>query len=69
MKLKEAEANGIKVLKEAKADKAVLTLKSFETLSKVADGKATKIVVPSELQNIATIGSTIEAMFKDKEEK
>lgn len=69
IKMKEAEANGIKLLKEAKADKSVLTLKSFEALQKLADGNATKIIVPSELQNVATIGTTIEAMFKDKEEK
>ena len=66
MKLKEAEANRIKLLKDAKADKSVLTLKSFETLAKVADGNATKIIVPSELQNIATLSTTIESMFKDR---
>ena len=69
LKMKQAEADSIKLLKDAKADKAVLTLKSFEALSKVADGNATKIIVPSELQNIATIGTTIEEMFKDTNKK
>ena len=65
LRIKEAEADGIKLLKEAKADKSVLTLKSFEALAKVADGKSTKIIVPSDLQNIATLSTTIEEMFKE----
>ena len=65
-KLNEAEADAIKMLKEAGADKSVLTLKSFEALGKVADGQATKIIVPSDLQNLATLGTTIAEMFKDK---
>ena len=54
------------MLKEAKADQTVLTLKSFETLANVANGQATKIIVPSELQNIASLGTTLSEMFKDK---
>ncbi len=65
IKIKEAEAKGIKLVKEAGADKSVLTLKSFEALTKLANGKATKIIVPSELQNVATISTTIGEMFKD----
>lgn len=65
LRLKEAEAEGIRLLKEAQADKAVLTLKSYETLTQVANGQATKIIVPSELQNIASIGTTLNEMFKD----
>ncbi len=64
LKLKTAEAEGIKLLKEAKADQAVLTLKSFEALSNVANGQATKIIVPSELQNIATLSTTVSELFK-----
>ncbi len=65
LKIRQAEAEGIKLLRDAKADKSVLTLKSFETLGKMADGKATKIIVPSDLQNVATLATTIEEMFKD----
>ena len=65
VKTKQAEAEGIKLLKEAGADKAVLTLKSFEALSNVANGQSTKIIVPSELQNIATLGITIKEMMKE----
>ena len=68
LKLKQAEAEGLKLLKEAKADKAVIALKSFETLSKVADGQATKIIVPSDLQGVATMGTTLKEMFKDDKE-
>ena len=68
LKLKQAEAEGLKLLKDAKADKAVIALKSFETLSKVADGQATKIIVPSDLQGVATMGTTLKEMFKDDKE-
>ena len=64
LKLKTAEAEGIKLLKEAKADQAVLTLKSFEALKNVADGQSTKIIIPSDLQNIASISTTISEMMK-----
>lgn len=65
LKIKQAEAESIKMIKDAKADQNVLTLKSFEALEKVADGNATKIIVPSDLQNLATLGTTLKEMFKD----
>lgn len=64
LKLKQAEADGIKLIKDAKADSSVLTLKGFETLKDLANGQSTKIIVPSDLQNIATIGTTINEMLK-----
>ena len=66
LKLKQAEADGIKLLKEAKADSSVLTLKSYEALEKVANGQSTKIIVPSNLQNVATIGTVINEMIDKK---
>ena len=70
LKLKKAEADGIKLLKEAGADKAVLTMKSFDTLAKVSEGSATKIIIPSELQSVATMSTTIGELLKeDKKEK
>lgn len=66
LKIKEAEATGIKLIKEANADEKVVALKSLETLSNVANGNATKIIVPSDLQNIATLGTTVKEMLKDK---
>ncbi len=65
LKIKQAEADSIKMIKEAKADQSVLTLKSFEALEKMADGNSTKIIVPSDLQNLATLGTTLKEMFKE----
>jgi len=65
LKINKAEAESIKMIKEAKADQSVLTLKSFDALTKVAEGNATKIIVPSDLQNLATLGTTLKEMFKD----
>ena len=66
LKVRQAEADGIKLLKDAKADKSVLTLKSFEAFEKVANGQATKIIIPSEIQNLAsTLSSISETVKKD----
>ena len=54
LSVQKAEAEAIKLLKEAAASKEVLMLKAMETFSKVADGKSTKIIIPSELQNLTT---------------
>ena len=51
--VQEATAQGIEMIKQAGADHAVLTLKSFEALGKVADGKATKLIIPSDIQGLA----------------
>ena len=67
LKVQEATAKGLELLKNAKADKAVLALKSFEAFEKVADGQATKIIIPSEMQSIASIlASSKEIVTKDK---
>lgn len=58
-KVQEANAQGIVMLKEAGADESVLTLKSLEALGKMADGQATKIVVPSDIQGIAGLATTL----------
>ena len=66
LKINQAEAESIRLIKEAGADQSVLTLRSFDALTKVANGQATKIIVPSELQNMATLGTTLKEMFKEK---
>ena len=53
LKVHKAEADGLRFIKEAGADNAVLQLKSLEAFAKAADGKATKIIIPSEIQGIA----------------
>lgn len=59
LKVQQATADGLKFLKEAGADNAVLTLKSLEAFEKAADGKATKIIVPSQIQEIAGLVKSI----------
>ena len=66
LKMKQAEADGIKLLKDAKADNNVLALKSFEALQNMANGQATKIIVPSDLQGIASLGITLSELTKNK---
>jgi regulator of protease activity HflC (stomatin/prohibitin superfamily) len=65
LKVQKAKAEGIRLIKEAGADQSVLTLKSFETLEKVADGQATKIIVPSDLQNVAGTIKAVAEVVKD----
>ncbi|MCD8347489.1 MAG: SPFH/Band 7/PHB domain protein [Lachnospiraceae bacterium] len=65
LKVNQAKAEGIKLIREAEADQAVLTLKSFETLEKVADGQSTKIIIPSELQNVAGLVKACAEVAKD----
>lgn len=57
LKVQQANADGIRMLKEAGADEAVLKIKSLEAFEKVADGKATTILLPAELQGIASMAS------------
>ena len=66
LKIKKAEADGIKLLTEAKADASVLTLKSYETLAKIADGQSTKIIIPSDMKDIASFGTVINEMIDKK---
>ena len=68
LKIQEATAQGLKLLKDAKMDEAVLKLKSYEAMKDVANGNATKIIVPSDLQNLVTAGTVLKETF-DKNEK
>ena len=65
LKVQKANADGIRMIKEAGADQAVLTIKSLEALKTVADGKATKIIIPSEIQGVAGLVSSITEIPKD----
>ena len=57
--IRQAEAQGIKMINEANPSNAVLTIRSYEALAKVADGKATKMIIPSDLQNLSTMAATV----------
>ena len=70
LKVQKAEADGLRFIKEAGADNAVLQLKSLEAFAKAADGKATKIIIPSEIQGIAgLVKSLTEVAAADEEQK
>lgn len=75
LKMKQAEANGIRLLQQAEADsivmlrdananESVLRLKSFDALAKVANGQSTKIIVPAELNGVATLGTALSEIVK-----
>ncbi len=65
LKIKTAESQGLQLIKEAKADSSVLALKSYEALEKIANGDATKIIIPSDLNGIATFGTVLKETMKD----
>ncbi len=59
LKVQQATAQGLEMIKKANADQAVLTIKSFEALAKVANGNATKLIIPSELGGVANLVASI----------
>ena len=65
LKVQSANAEGIRMIREAGADEAVLTLKSLEAFAKAADGKATKIIIPSDIQGIAGLASSLKEIVTD----
>ncbi len=66
LKVQQAKADGIRMIREAGADEAVLRIKSLEAFEKAADGQATKIIIPSEIQGIAGLVSSIKEVATDQ---
>ncbi len=67
LKVQEATAQGIAKLNEANPTKEVLTLKSYDAMKEIADGKSTKIIVPSDMQGMAGMAASLQGVFeKDK---
>ena len=64
LKVQQATADGIRMVREAGADEAVLKLKSLEAFAKAADGQATKIIIPSEIQGLAGLASSVKEVMK-----
>lgn len=64
LKVQKATAEGIRLINEAEPSKAVLAIKSFETLEKVADGKATKLIVPSEIASVAGLAASVKEFIE-----
>ena len=69
LKVQNANAEGIRMIREAGADEAVLTLKSLEALKDMAEGKATKIIVPSDLQGLAGLATSLKEIMTDKNKR
>ena len=67
LKIQQANADGIRMIKEAGADQAVLQLKSLEAFAKAADGNATKIIIPSEIQSLAGLVTSVTEIAKKSE--
>ncbi len=65
----EAQAKGIKLINTAKPDSAYLTLKGFEALERVANGQATKLIIPSEIQNVTGLVASLKEVLTDPEKK
>lgn len=65
LKIQQANADGLRMLKEAAPDKSVIQLKSLEAFAKAADGKATKIIIPSEIQSIAGLAKSFAEIASD----
>ena len=69
LKVQKANADGLRFLKEAGADDAVLTIKSLEAFEKAADGRATKIIIPSEIQGIAGLVKSLTEIGQQEEDR
>ena len=65
LKVQQAKADGIRMLREAGADEAVLRIKSLEAFEKAADGKATKLIIPSDIQGVAGLVGSLKEVVKD----
>ena len=63
--INQATADGLKLIKDAQLDDAVIKLKSLEAFQKAADGQATKIIIPSEIQGIAGLAASVKELVKD----
>ena len=64
LKVQKATADGIRMIREAGADEAVLKIKSLEAFEKAADGKATKIIIPSEIQGLAGLATSMKEVWQ-----
>lgn len=60
-----ATAQGLKMVKDIRPDQGLISIKSLEALAKVADGKATKIIIPSEIQGLAGLAASLKELIKD----
>ena len=69
IKIKEAEAKGLELINSVKLNDSTLKLKSYEAMVEVSKGESTKIIIPSELQNLVTAATTVKDVMTDKKSK
>ena len=69
LKVQKATAEGLKMLNEASPTKEVLSIKSLEAFTKAADGKATKIIIPSDIQGLAGLATSVSEIMKSDKDK
>lgn len=67
LKIQQAVADGIKLINEASPSEQVIALKSLEALKELADGKANKLIIPSDIQGLATVASTLKTVMADND--
>ena len=65
LKVNKATAEGLSYIKQVEADKGLIALKSLETMEKVADGKATKLIIPSDMQSLAGLAASMKEFIKE----
>jgi regulator of protease activity HflC (stomatin/prohibitin superfamily) len=66
LKVQEATAEGLRMLRESAPSKEVISIKSLEAFAKAADGKATKIIIPSEIQSLAGLATSLSEIVKEE---
>ena len=66
LKVQDATARGLMMIKSVGADQSLIALRSLEALEKVADGKSTKIIIPSEIQSMAALAASLKEMVRDE---
>ena len=69
LKIQQAQAEGIRMLNAADPDAGVIAIKSLESLQKIADGKTTKIIIPTEIQGLAGLATSFKELIKEDETK
>ena len=65
LKVQRATAEGLKMLKNAAPDNQVIAIKSLEALAQVADGQSTKLIIPSEIQNLTALAASLSEVVKE----
>ena len=69
LKVQQSNAKAIRLINEAAPSKEVVALKSLEAFAKAADGKATKIIIPSEIQGLAALATSVKELLNDDKNK